>query len=202
MVYRKFPRAGSRGPNFNHSDHLAIGTDLASIPVSRNRISKFNHLMNRTLVIGYGNSLRRDDAAGVYAAERIRSEYPGVECVTAQKLSPEMAITLAHFKRVIFIDASDAALDLNVRTLYPGARVKTPEANALTPQMLLDASHEIYGQVPRQTLQIEIPASDFTSGESLSPKARLLVDQCVEIVRSLFSSDSPRPNPSGTARSV
>ena len=158
--------------------------------------------MNKTLIIGYGNTLRRDDAVGVYAAERIRNEYPGIECITAQQLSPEMAITLAHFKRVIFIDASDAVRELDVRTLHPGKMHKTREANTLTPQMLLDASQELYGQVPRQTFQIEIPASDFTSGESLSPKARILVDQCVEIVRGLFSSDSPRPNPTGPATSV
>jgi hydrogenase maturation protease len=143
--------------------------------------------MNRTLVIGYGNTLRRDDAAGVYAAELIEQRYPGVECLTVQQLTPDMAITLAHYRTVVFIDASTSAKDLRVTKLRPGKAAIEYDSHTMTPQMLLDASKDLYGVVPRETIQIEIPASDFTLGELPSPEARAIVEHCVnEFPRLVF----------------
>ncbi len=143
--------------------------------------------MNRTLVIGYGNTLRRDDAAGVYAAEMIERRYPGVQCVTAPQLTPDMAVTLAHYRTVVFIDASVNAPELRVTRLKARAAAGEIDFHSVTPQMLLDASSDLYGVVPRETIQIEIPASDFTMGELPSPKVREIVEQCVEQFPTLLS---------------
>jgi len=143
--------------------------------------------MNRTLVIGYGNTLRRDDAAGVYAAELIEQRYPGVECLTVQQLTPDMAITLAHYRTVVFIDASATAREMRVTKLRPGPAAVEYDSHSMTPQMLLDASNDLYGVVPRDTIQIEIPASDFTLGELPSQSVRAMVDHCVnEFPRIVF----------------
>lgn len=136
--------------------------------------------MNKTLVIGYGNTLRRDDAAGVYAAELIERRYPGVECVIAQQLTPEMAVSLAHYRTVVFIDASVSVSELRITRLKAKDGTDDFESHSMTPQMLLDASKQLYGLVPRATYQIEIPATDFTLGELPSPKVRAIVDQCVD----------------------
>jgi hydrogenase maturation protease len=136
--------------------------------------------MNKTLVIGYGNTLRRDDAAGVYAAELIERRYPGVECLTVQQLTPDMAITLAHYRTVVFIDASVTAKELRVTKLRPTSLAVEYDSHAMTPQMLLDASKDLYGVVPRETIQIEIPASDFTLGELPSQGVRAIVNKCVD----------------------
>ncbi|HTY38524.1 MAG TPA: hydrogenase maturation protease [Bacteroidota bacterium] len=136
--------------------------------------------MNRTLVIGYGNTLRRDDAAGVYAAELIEKRYPGVECLTAPQLTPEMAVTLAHYRTVVFIDASTTANELRVTKLRPSAACPEYDSHKMTPQLLLDASNDLYGVVPRETIQIEIPARDFTVGELPSPAVREIVEHCVD----------------------
>ncbi|MCX6134784.1 MAG: hydrogenase maturation protease [Ignavibacteriales bacterium] len=135
--------------------------------------------MNKTLVIGYGNTLRRDDAAGVYAAERIEQRYPGVECLTVQQLTSDMAVTLAHYRTVVFIDASTTAKELRVTKLRPTDAMVEYDSHSMTPQMLLNASNDLYGLIPRETVQIEIPANDFTLGELPSPNVRAIVDQCV-----------------------
>jgi hydrogenase maturation protease len=146
--------------------------------------------MNRTLVIGYGNTLRRDDAAGVYAAELIERRYPGVMCLTAQQLSADMAVTLAHYRTVVFIDASITAKELRVTKLKTKSATVDYSSHSMTPQMLLDASNDLYGVVPRDTIQIEIPASDFTLGELPSSNVRAIVERCVNEFPQLISPGS------------
>ena len=143
--------------------------------------------MDRTLVIGYGNTLRRDDAAGVYAAELIEQRYPGVMCLTVPQLTPDMAVTLAHYRTVVFIDASITAKELRVTKLRTKGSTVDYDSHSMTPQMLLDASNDLYGVVPRDTIQIEIPASDFTLGELPSANVRALVDRCVNEFPKLIS---------------
>ena len=53
--------------------------------------------MPHTLIIGYGNPLRGDDAAGYVAAELLRERIfdPQVETVSEQQLLPEMMQSIA-----------------------------------------------------------------------------------------------------------
>lgn len=148
--------------------------------------------MNHTLVIGYGNTLRRDDAAGVYAAELIEQRYPDVMCLTAPQLTPDMAITLAHYRTVVFIDASITAKEMRVTKLKTKGSNVEYSSHSMTPQMLLDASNDLYGVVPRDTFQIEIPATDFTTGELPSSDVRAIVERCVNEFPQIISPGSNR----------
>ena len=62
--------------------------------------------MMKTLVIGYGNMLRCDDGAGPQAADRIAATYPHIDCLSLTELTPELAETVSHYDRVLFVDAS------------------------------------------------------------------------------------------------
>src|ERR1043166_1662215 len=59
------------------------------------------------LVIGYGNTLRRDDGAGPAVASRLarRFQFTRCRCTTAHQLAPELAHDLLQTRRVLFIDA-------------------------------------------------------------------------------------------------
>ncbi len=59
-----------------------------------------------TLVIGYGNPLRTDDAAGPEVARRLACVRPDVEVMTPQQLVPELAASIARASTVVFIDAA------------------------------------------------------------------------------------------------
>src|SRR5579864_2493011 len=56
-----------------------------------------------TLIVGYGNSLRGDDAVGLLAAGRLAG--CGYDAVAVPQLLPELAARMAAARRVIFIDA-------------------------------------------------------------------------------------------------
>jgi hydrogenase maturation protease len=63
------------------------------------------------LVIGYGNTLRGDDAIGPLAVQELEdeNEFSDVEFLTCHQLAPEVAEHLSRAGAVLFIDASAAA---------------------------------------------------------------------------------------------
>jgi hydrogenase maturation protease len=80
----------------------------------------------KTLILGYGNTLRKDDGLGVYAVQTLASlNLPdGVEIYTSQQLSPELSPTLAQVDHAIFIDVALASSaeqpgTIKTRTLHP-----------------------------------------------------------------------------------
>jgi Ni,Fe-hydrogenase maturation factor len=59
-----------------------------------------------TVVIGYGNDLRGDDALGPLAATAVAEwDMPGVQAIAAHQLMPELAEPLAQADLAIFVDA-------------------------------------------------------------------------------------------------
>ncbi len=67
--------------------------------------------MTETLIIGYGNLLRGDDAVGCHAAHELEQHYrddPEVEVIATQQLTPEMAEDVSRCGLVLFLDASSA----------------------------------------------------------------------------------------------
>ncbi len=67
------------------------------------------------LIIGYGNSLRRDDGAGLVLAQRLAEQWKkdghAVRLLLTHQLMPEMALDLAEsdVAGVLFVDAERGA---------------------------------------------------------------------------------------------
>ena len=126
------------------------------------------------LVIGYGNTLRGDDAVGPRAASVVASwELPGVIAQAVPQLTPELAETLATAHLAIFVDARRAAggelvevQSVEPSDLGPGAAL----GHVADPRRLLALARAAYGTCPRSWL-ITVPAEDFSVGEGLSPAA-------------------------------
>ena len=63
--------------------------------------------MSEALVIGYGNELRGDDAAGPRVAAAVEQwQLPGVRVLILHQLTPELADPIASSGLVIFVDAA------------------------------------------------------------------------------------------------
>lgn len=61
------------------------------------------------LVIGYGNTLRGDDAVGPLVAEQVAIwNWPDVRSLPVHQLTPELAAEIAQVEAVFFIDAAIA----------------------------------------------------------------------------------------------
>jgi hydrogenase maturation protease len=124
--------------------------------------------MNKTLVVGYGNTLRGDDGAGFRAAELIANTHPDIDCVAVTELTPELAETVSCYDTVLFVDASMNANDVLWRPVSPPPESDCFGSHALTPETLLGLAIDLYDRCPGNTALVEIPAREFRYNEKLS----------------------------------
>lgn len=139
----------------------------------------------RLLVVGFGNTLRRDDAAGPAVAEAIAAlSLPGVQVVVRHQLTPELAEVISHADAVVFVDASiEAQGEAELRDTQPGDGFQTL-VHATDPGSLLALSRDLFGRSPR-SWTLTIPAEDFALGDGLSPLAQAGVARAVQEIQRL-----------------
>jgi hydrogenase maturation protease len=123
------------------------------------------------LVIGYGNTLRRDDSVGPRVAEAVEAlALPGLETLVCGLLTPELADPISRAQVVVFVDAAiDAPREVQLRPLQP-AQSSQIMAHAADPRTMLALARDVFGHVP-QAWWLTIPAEDLGIGEELSPLA-------------------------------
>jgi hydrogenase maturation protease len=128
--------------------------------------------MTLFLVIGYGNELRGDDAVGPAVARCVSAwNRPEVAGLPVHQLTPELAAVLADAEIVIFVDASADPAQREVRLEKLESGSWTTAGHTSDPRCLLTLTEALYDRRPEAWLII-IPASDFSFGARLSPKAR------------------------------
>lgn len=143
--------------------------------------------MSNILIIGYGNTLRGDDAAGIRAAETIARRFPTVECICVHQLEPEQAEQIAESDLVIFLDAQVDIQQPQVRTIVPNNKMNQPRTHFISPDSLLALSQQLYKRVPAQAYVIGIPASVFEFSEELSNTTKHSMNECIELVSKMIS---------------
>jgi hydrogenase maturation protease len=125
---------------------------------------------SKTLVIGYGNTLRGDDGVGPRVADAVAGwGLPDVEAIAVHQLTPELAEPLADARVAIFVDArlAGAGESFRIRPIEAGG----PAAglgHTGDPRSLLALAQGAFGRHPRAWL-ITVPAADLAMGEGLSP---------------------------------
>jgi hydrogenase maturation protease len=128
-----------------------------------------------TLVIGYGNDLRGDDAVGPLAATAVAAwDMPDVQGIAVHQLMPELAEALATADLAIFVDAC-APVPLAGEafvSVHPIEPVTVDSAIGHTgdPRALLALTTALYGRCPA-AWSITVPARNFAFGAELSPDA-------------------------------
>jgi hydrogenase maturation protease len=129
------------------------------------------------VIIAYGNSLRRDDGAGLLLAERLERAWQAqgiaVKRLAVQQLTPELALEIgqADVSSVVFVDTRAVApaetcpgVDIHPLT---GAATSPALGHHLDPTaLLLYAS--LWSNKPLPAWQITVPGVDFSHGEGLS----------------------------------
>ena len=130
-----------------------------------------------TLVFGWGNPSRGDDALGPLFLERFAALTAGrdgndaVECLTDFQLQVEHALDLKGRARVLFVDAShDAAPPCTLARILPRADAVV-FSHALSPAGLLHVYADVTGDAPPPCWQLAIRGEAFELGAPLSPAA-------------------------------
>jgi hydrogenase maturation protease len=149
------------------------------------------------LVIGYGNSLRRDDGAGLILANNLYSEWQAsglpVSLITAHQLDPELADDIARSDAdiILFTDAavlpeSDTPASDAHASFAPTIQLSpvSAETNAstighhLTPAAVMLYATQLFGFNGNGWL-LCVPGYDFGHGEGLSEKCQRQIDVSV-----------------------
>ena len=164
-------------------------------------------LSRHVLIIGFGNTLRRDDGAGAVAARLLgedpRLDRTDVEVREAYQLLPEMSLDIAESTLVIFVDADMRGLpgSIEIHPIDPETAARSDadargEPGASSHHVgggeLVALAAELTGARP-QAVAIGVGITDIEMGEGLSPAVEAALPKIVEIVVDLVEEHLARP---------
>ena len=142
----------------------------------------------RVVVIGVGNPYRRDDAAGLVVARRLRQEAPGHVTVMEQEGEPTALLEAwkgAH--TVVLIDAVFSGAEagtihrLDAQTDAIPQELFRYSTHALTVAEAIELARAL-GQLPPKLVVYGIEGKDFRAGVGLSPEVEGRVAELAERV--------------------
>ncbi len=139
------------------------------------------------LLLAVGNPARGDDGLGPALLERLAPEAgDGVELLLDYQLQVEHALDLAGREAVLFIDATRAAVGVQLSRVHP-AQALPALSHALTPAGVLHVAQRL-GQPLPQAWQLAIEGESFGLGEGLSEAASARLSQALAVVRAWWGA--------------
>ncbi len=140
-----------------------------------------------TLVFGWGNPSRGDDALGPLFIEHfeklaaLHPEWGAVECLTDFQLQVEHALDLQARRRVLFVDASlDAPTPCSLEPIA-AARDASFTTHAMSPQAVLRVFADIEDAVPPPAWLLAIRGERFELGEDLTEAAQQSLKAALQV---------------------
>jgi hydrogenase maturation protease len=153
-------------------------------------------LSRHVLIIGFGNTLRRDDGAGARAAQLLAAEPrlagPDVEVQERYQLLPEMSLDISTASLVIFVDADMRGLpgSIEIHAIDPETAARTDadargEPGASSHHVgggeLVALAAQLSGR-RTEAVAIGIGIADIELGEGLTPHVEAALPKVVEVV--------------------
>lgn len=154
--------------------------------------------MGSVLIIGYGNELRGDDAAGYRLALRLTDDprLSGVRVLVRRQLTPELALDISQAEQVILLDASTEvpAGDVAVRELRPRKDASPAWSHHLRPEALIGLAEQLYGASPPVHL-VSVGVASLQLDQRLSTAVDGALDAAAEAVVAIARPDAvPEPS--------
>lgn len=133
----------------------------------------------RVLLIGIGNTLRRDDGAGAAVVERF-SGRADCRVLVVHQLLPEHVDDLTRCERAVFSDAAVNADRVRIERLTP-SRTPPSFGHAGNPAWLLALCELLYDRQPKAWL-LTVPVTDLGFGDGLSAAVAEAVEEAVRLL--------------------
>ncbi len=127
----------------------------------------------RCLLLACGNTLRGDDGIGPWLAdwaeERFADE-PGLQVISRQQWTPELAADLASAEAVLFVDCSTASVagSVDLVDVEPAQQTRGVGTHQVSAAELLGMAQELYGSLPRRALLLTVGAGSTELSEEFS----------------------------------
>lgn len=146
------------------------------------------------LIIGYGNELRGDDAAGSTVADAVANwKLSSVKTVVAHQPTPELVNHIVAADYVIFVDAcsdESCARTVQIDPIVIGAsapRTLPTDTHHYNPLSLLNLTQQMYNRAP-QAWRLRVPSESFEFGEGLSSITKRGCDRAVRTIEQFFKT--------------
>ena len=140
----------------------------------------------KTLVIGYGNTMRSDDGAGVAIAEAIEKEcLDDVEVRTCQQLHVELISEFSDYDRIILADASVEGEEVELRKIRPTSQNYMASSHHLGPELLMRLA-EITNLGDPELYLCMVRGKCFDYCEELSDEVKKRVFEAVDKIKNLI----------------
>ena len=145
----------------------------------------------KTLVMGVGNLLRRDDGAGVHLVDRLRTLAPQIDAVDAAMGGVEILEAMRGYDRVIIVDSIMTGAEpgtiyhVNIAEGDEPPRISSSHGVDLVTTLEL-GRRLIPEMMPPEQVLIGIEAEDTVNfGVSCTRRVEAAVDQVVEDIITL-----------------
>lgn len=155
------------------------------------------------LIFACGNPSRGDDALGPAFLDAIRDGHqpdpgqaPGsIELLAEFQLQVEHALDLAGRRQIVFVDAGAGTLaPFGWREVRPG-RDSSFTSHALSPEALLQAFVDVFGESPPPACVLVIRGYEFELGHALSPKAKHNLGMAIDFFSKWLAGITAAPCP-------
>jgi hydrogenase maturation protease len=142
----------------------------------------------KVVVVGVGNAVRGDDAAGLAVAERVRRRAPrGVHVVECEQEPTRLLDAWEGADLALVVDASlsGAAAGAVRRFDATAGPIPSRTFRSSTHAFGIGDAVELgraLGRIPRQVVVFGIEGADFALGSGLSDRVASAVDEVAEVV--------------------
>lgn len=144
--------------------------------------------MTRTVVVGIGNRLRGDDAAGVLVAEQLRPRVPaGVEVVSCDEEPSRLMEAWQGAERVLLVDTVSSGEPPGTLHRFDAGEEAVPARTFRSSTHAIGIADTIelaraLGRLPRRVRVYGIEAGGFETGSALTPAVESAVAVLVKDV--------------------
>ena len=146
------------------------------------------------VVIGLGNRLRGDDAAGLEVARLVKRRAPDLRVVEHEREPSDLIDLLGGARLAIVIDALEGAEPGGIRRFELG-RGQVPErrspgasTHALGLGEVIELARAL-NRLPERLVVFGLEAGRFDTGASLSPRLRPAVEEAADLVLAELGRD-------------
>ncbi|NLT74433.1 MAG: hydrogenase maturation protease [Chloroflexi bacterium] len=162
------------------------------------------------LLVGYGNTSRRDDGAAAHILESLLLRLgmspeviggdddiepgPGLKVLFLHQLAPELAELVAQYDTVVFIDAHVDGAGWAPLCWQPieAAVEAGMVGHHLKPSVVVALAESLYGARP-DAFMLSVLGHDFNFGEELSPETQTLAQEAVDRLVQVVHDHGRRP---------
>lgn len=143
------------------------------------------------LILGYGNTLRGDDALGIHAAHALHDFYcadGGIRVLATSQLTFDLAEDISQARLIVFVDAAEAGVPGNIcsEKILP-AEEKVRFTHHWTPRTLLMLAKQLYSKAPSAVI-LTMAVASTEVGMGLSEEVQHRLPELLEHVKTAVSN--------------